>query len=610
MNTHTHNIYIIHEKPTQLPTSSPTPSPTPPPMTSSPTTSPTIRPPSYYIAHSSDFWRRGICLNELIIPKPYYIIETFNSIIDCCNSSFDKEKCFDNISEEDLSMLIDDDDGAEGGLNITTCTTVNVTNNIDDGATGGNKNSTTSMIITKCTTITNGTTQTTCTTTTTTTNNNVTDIDDGGGGTTNTNSNTTNITDCITTNITQPTYSPTLLPTLSPVLPDTIVDITMYGTLDIYNLPSLGYTDRQLKSLKQVFEETLTLVYSHSHLVHPTEIDVNLIMYGYTSLRNSRRVQVRERELGSLMEEVEHNSDDEMDNTNNKDEHAQRQEGRRAFTSSYEGTPQTLAYELKAPIRCDYKCQRLTIGHPGQRAFDELEKQYQQYIETGVLSSSLNTVGKKYDYYLPIFDTSKNNNEDAPLVSSGTLSYRLGAESDVTWVPTLTPTMHPSNSLIPKPSTSPTSSYEPSSKPSAVASDVPSSLPTTECSALKWHYIQGPTGTCTNSPNYPSLWDVDPTIGSYFLFSSLEECCYSKSPDMCIVSETCLDYDLLKPTSYCDLKELKYHPTTPSERTCTNSEEYPPAWDGMDGTFMFDDPVDCCTKYYPTGMCLIKSICY
>ena len=71
-----------------------------------------------------------------------------------------------------------------------------------------------------------------------------------------------------------------------------------------------------------------------------------------------------------------------------------------------------------------------------------------------------------------------------------------------------------------------------------------------------------------------------------------------------------LDYDLLKPTSYCDLKELKYHPTSPSERTCTNSEEYPPAWDGMDGTFMFDDPVDCCTKYYPTGMCLIKSICY
>ena len=79
---------------------------------------------------------------------------------------------------------------------------------------------------------------------------------------------------------------------------------------------------------------------------------------------------------------------------------------------------------------------------------------------------------------------------------------------------------------------------------------------------------------------------------------------------MCIVSDTCFDYHLLKPTSYCDLKELKYHPTTPSERTCTNSEEYPPAWNGMDGTFMFDDPVDCCTKYYPTGMCLIKSICY
>ena len=226
---------------------------------------------------------------------------------------------------------------------------------------------------------------------------------------------TTNITNCITTNITEPTYSPTLLPTLSPVLPDTIVEITMYGTLDIYNLPSLGYDDRQLKSLKKVFEEMLTLVMSHSHLVHPTEIDVNLLMYGYTSLRNSRRV-LGERELGSLVEEMEHNNSDEMDNNNNDDEHAQRQvEGRRrAFTSSYGTTPQTLAYEMKAPIRCDYKCQRLIIGHPGQRAFYELEKQYQQYIETGIMSSSLNTVGKKYYYYLPIFDDtdSNNNNED------------------------------------------------------------------------------------------------------------------------------------------------------------------------------------------------------
>ena len=109
------------------------------------------------MVHSSDWkGRGGTCLNELITPKPFYTTTTFDNIVDCCNQSFDKQKCFDHIDEEDMLLISDEDDEGEGEGNITTCTTFNVTD-IDETST-----------ITKCTTVTN-ITQTVCTTTTTTT---------------------------------------------------------------------------------------------------------------------------------------------------------------------------------------------------------------------------------------------------------------------------------------------------------------------------------------------------------------------------------------------------------------------------------------------------------
>ncbi|EJK46345.1 hypothetical protein THAOC_34993 [Thalassiosira oceanica] len=65
-------------------------------------------------------------------------------------------------------------------------------------------------------------------------------------------------------------------------------------------------------------------------------------------------------------------------------------------------------------------------------------------------------------------------------------------------------------------------SREPSSRPSEAPSAHPTSSPT--CEAARWHPGDIHRRICTNSPDYPALWDSPPLSETYFT-DSADECC-------------------------------------------------------------------------------------
>lgn len=65
-------------------------------------------------------------------------------------------------------------------------------------------------------------------------------------------------------------------------------------------------------------------------------------------------------------------------------------------------------------------------------------------------------------------------------------------------------------------------SQEPSSKPSEAPSAYPTAPPT--CKQARWHPADIRRRICTNSPDYPALWDSPPLSQTYFT-DSADECC-------------------------------------------------------------------------------------
>merc|ERR1719203_2377952 len=80
-------------RPTKLPTNAPTPQPSLPP---------TVRPPRFFIVHG-----QGTGANDSIVIKPYYIVDTFTDMMDCCQASFAREKCFNQMELDGLLKVED-----------------------------------------------------------------------------------------------------------------------------------------------------------------------------------------------------------------------------------------------------------------------------------------------------------------------------------------------------------------------------------------------------------------------------------------------------------------------------------------------------------------------
>ncbi|KAL7543342.1 hypothetical protein ACHAXR_012659 [Thalassiosira sp. AJA248-18] len=177
------------------------------------------------------------------------------------------------------------------------------------------------------------------------------------------------------------------------------------------------------------------------------------------------------------------------------------------------------------------------------------------------------------------------------------ISWKSYSECASTAFPTDTPTIAPST---PQPTSKPTK--RPTHEPSPLSSTMePTPSPVTECSASRWYYKRE-NDLCTNDSLYPSLWNIEPALGSKFLFDTVDGCCAANSPGICSVKDKC-DYEW---PPYCD---GMYHPTTPALRICSNDGFYPVAWNN-DPEFMFQSREECCKSFYGDGLCLIKDACY
>jgi len=381
--------------------------------------------------------------------------------------------------------------------------------------------------------------------------------------------------------------APTPIPTTPLPVSDTVVEINMWGSMQVEHVSVPATNDpEEWYALEDLFVKSVHSVMTECPICHPG-LSVTASLFGGRAFPSSRN-----RRLSS-------GEGDDADNVEDEEATsfplAKKREKRRATAAS------ELKFEMTIPARCDDSCQS-AMGHPGVGAFDEIESHFREYIQVGMVDSTLALFGAA----LGLLEEGDESSREAPHVSSGTLTYRRGTPSTITWVPTFMPTVEmPTVSPTLGPTGNPTVSPTPAPTPN---SDEPTTSPTTACSALRWHYANH--GECINDPDYPRLWDVRPEMGARFLYDSAESCCVRNShPEWCILTDSCDTGVVTVPMFYCIAREMKYHPTSPGERTCTNNEEYPAAWRGND-KFLFESAQDCCAAYYGDGLCFIKNVCY
>ena len=134
----------------------------------------------------------------------------------------------------------------------------------------------------------------------------------------------------------------------------------------------------------------------------------------------------------------------------------------------------------------------------------------------------------------------------------------------------------------------------------------------TRCNGRKYHPISSTNRKCTNDDNYPPLWNA-PSISYKFLFTSAEECCSSFYSDGgCDIVNVCsTDSQPSTSTSTDNCDGRRWHPKTFIDRTCSNSDEYPPLWNKapMSNKFLLGTAEECCSAFYSTGECQIVNVC-
>lgn len=363
------------------------------------------------------------------------------------------------------------------------------------------------------------------------------------------------------------THRPTEKPTPSPI-DDNMIEITMLGSLTISKLdvPS-SWDSSDWPKLRTVLIQTIMSVMTKSLICHPGLV-VKVSTYGMQPFP--------------------------LQNTSGKKKRNRNRQGRR----NLQAASNQLSFEMTVPTKCDEDCQ-LARGHLGMRAFDELYEHFSVYINLGLFSSTLKMIGLASGFL---------GADDAPTVTSGTLSYRQAVLSSITWVPTFNPTIvMPTSSPTLSPTGSPTEEIVVTNLPSiSPSSGTPTISPTTTCSVLKWHY-GGDTIGCTDNQNYPDIWDTIPALGASLLFNNLEACCLQHGSAMCLVSHTCL----VEGTTYCGAMgdRKRFHPTSPEKRMCSSDKNYPPVWDTLGNMFLFNTPEHCCAEYYSDGRCFVSDPC-
>ena len=185
-----------------------------------------------------------------------------------------------------------------------------------------------------------------------------------------------------------------------------------------------------------------------------------------------------------------------------------------------------------------------------------------------------------------------------------------------------------------KPTSKPVVSGSIPTEPTSSTTDEPTFYPTTEsptsspsvCVTAKWH--PGDEGSCSNSPNYNTLWDM-PALSKTYLHDTHASCCREfygirkcGMEDVCDGRATAsptrrptprpTNFPTQKPlddTVICELK--KFHPMSVFDRKCTNDNKFPPLWDSISSTYFFSTSQECCDTFYSdgSGSCEVEDIC-
>jgi hypothetical protein len=133
------------------------------------------------------------------------------------------------------------------------------------------------------------------------------------------------------------------------------------------------------------------------------------------------------------------------------------------------------------------------------------------------------------------------------------------------------------------------------------------------CGANGFHVslTAGEKMTCRNDDNHPSAW-LEEGVKDSFMFASGAACCehFFQRPD-CNIIDNCENASESGPTPEgCG---TDWHPSiVPGDiRTCTNSLNIPKQWfyDEMRSEFLFSNPEQCCTMFFPGKQCSVVNAC-
>lgn len=156
------------------------------------------------------------------------------------------------------------------------------------------------------------------------------------------------------------------------------------------------------------------------------------------------------------------------------------------------------------------------------------------------------------------------------------------------------------------------------------------------CDSAKWH-ISADFSHCNNDPAYPASWN-DPDLAPIYLKESLVDCCEQffgdtncSSIDVCgqitttgkidtevsltsstelshVATESTITTSTESPHELYNCQSSKYHPEPNHSKGCSNSLDYPPEWEGLEGLF-FDSAEECCRFFRPDQSCKVDKIC-
>ena len=144
--------------------------------------------------------------------------------------------------------------------------------------------------------------------------------------------------------------------------------------------------------------------------------------------------------------------------------------------------------------------------------------------------------------------------------------------------------------------------------------EVTTSAHSTSC---KWHISDKDVKTCTNSGDYPPIWDqIMPEFRHYYFFSTAEACCHSTQfHDDCKVVDTCIDEGAAESQEEEEVNSsetCQWHMHISKPNICTNSGLYPPVWDsnrGIGSQYMYSSSEECCEAMYHDEDCTVLDEC-